>query len=128
MLGPGIAPVRPDPYRRPHLRVRRPAAPSRPRHRGRGLGSATGPVQQWLLDTLGKSRKLKAANGKVRYNAWPFPRALGNDGATCGESLTVTDAKRLVKWDAPEGIEEMVDKINQATTTSTDTGTASRSG
>ena len=94
----------------------------------RSLGSATGPVQQWLLDTLGKSRKLKAANGKVRYNAWPFPRALGYDGATFGEPLTVTDAKRLVKWDAPEGIEEMVEKINQATTTSTDTGTASQSG
>jgi hypothetical protein len=93
----------------------------------RGLGNATGPVQQWLLDTLGKSRKLKAANGRIRYNAWPFPRALGYDGATCGESLTVTDAKRLVKWDTPECIDEMVEKINQATTTSIHTETALRS-
>jgi putative DNA primase/helicase len=92
------------------------------------LGSATGPVQQWLLDTLGKSRKLKAANGKVRYNAWPFPRALGYEGATFGELLNATDAKRLVKWDAPEGYEEMVEKINQPNSTSTDTGTVSRSG
>jgi hypothetical protein len=94
----------------------------------RGLGSATGPVQQWLLDTLGKSRKLKAANGKVRYNAWPFPRALGHDGATFGEPLTVTDAKRLVKWDAPECIDEMEEKNTQATTTSIHTETALRSG